>query len=68
VELEIQPEPEPADREAITIALERLLDREALPAAYTSPWRLAGIAENVAAGRTAYATARPRKRPGATRA
>ena len=68
MELEIRPEPGPRGREAIAAALARLLSRDALPAAYRSCWREAGIAENIEAGKTAYATARPRSSPGATRA
>lgn len=67
VELEIEPEPTPPEREAISRAIERLLART-VPAAYRSGWRDAGIAENIEAGKTAYATARPRSNPGATRA
>jgi hypothetical protein len=68
VELEIRPEPEPDERAAIEFALERLLGSPALPPAYTSGWRAAGIAENIEFGKTAYATALPRSSPGATRA
>lgn len=70
MDLVIEPEPDPAQRAAVTLALERLLADERLPAVYRSAWRAAGIAENV--GDTdaldAYATARPRSSPGATRA
>jgi hypothetical protein len=68
VELEIDPEPTPEERAAIELALERLVGDGAVPAAYASRWRQAGIMENVELGPTAYATARPRSRPGATRA
>ena len=47
VELQIEPEPEPAEREAIEGAIAQLLESTALPAAYLSGWRRAGIAENV---------------------
>jgi hypothetical protein len=47
VELIIEPEPEPDEREAVTLALERLLSGETMPDAYRSRWRDAGIAENV---------------------
>lgn len=50
MELEIRPEPEPDQREAIETALERLLAHPALPAAYLGAWRQAGIAENVSTG------------------
>lgn len=68
VELEIQPEPDPAEREAISRAIERLVAGGTMPVAYRSGWRDAGIAENIEAGKTAYATARPRSNRGATRA
>jgi hypothetical protein len=68
VDAEIRPEPTPDERRALELALERLLAGPALPAAYTSGWREAGIAENIEFGKTAYATARPRSKPGATRA
>jgi hypothetical protein len=50
MDVQIEPEPEPAERKAIDAALERLLeDRFAAPGAalYASPWRLAGLRENV---------------------
>ena len=68
MEAEIRPEPSPEERRALELALERLLAGPALPAAYTSGWREAGIAENIEFRKTAYATTRPRNRPGATRA
>ena len=68
MQLEIRPEPSPDERKAIEAALERLLAARDLPAAYRSRWREAGIGENIEFGKTAYATARPRSRPGATRA
>ncbi len=49
MELEITPEADPDQREAIEAALERLLADAALPPAYLSAWRQAGIAENVSA-------------------
>ncbi len=66
--MRIEPDPSPEERKAIELALERLLGDDALPPAYTSGWRDAGIHENIEAGKTAYATARPRRSPGATRA
>jgi hypothetical protein len=65
VEFVLEPEPDPGEREAVAVALERLLAREQVPTPYRSAWRRLGIAENVASG---YATARPRNSPGATRA
>jgi hypothetical protein len=50
MDVEIEPEPEAAERNAIEAALERMLeDRFAAPGAepYASPWRLAGLRENV---------------------
>jgi hypothetical protein len=44
----IEPQPSPEEREAIELALARLQDDE-LPPEYRSPWRRAGIAENVEA-------------------
>lgn len=61
----LEPEPERGEREAVAVALERLLAGEHVPAAYRSAWRRLAIAENVGRG---YATARPRSKPGATRA
>jgi hypothetical protein len=68
VDAEIRPEPTAEEREAIEHALERLLAGPELPAGYSSRWREAGIAENIEFRKTAYATARPRSSPGATRA
>ena len=50
MELEISPEPEAREREAIEAAVERLLEADfSAPGAapYRSPWRLAGLHENV---------------------
>jgi hypothetical protein len=46
-EIQIDPEPEPTEREVVTLALARLLTGERVPTAYLSPWRQAGIAENL---------------------
>jgi hypothetical protein len=59
VRLEITPKPEPGVRAAIARALEAAIAPSPGPDAYQSRWRLAGLR---------YATARPRKRRGATRA
>jgi hypothetical protein len=67
VDLEISPEPSPVEREALTIALQRLLAGQVLPQAYASGWRTVGIRENLDAEED-YATARPRSTPGARRA
>jgi hypothetical protein len=47
VELQIEPEPDPAERQAIETAIAQMLENPALPAAYLSGWRRVGIAENV---------------------
>jgi hypothetical protein len=65
VEFVLEPDPGPEEREAVTVALERLLAGEQVPDAYRSAWRQAGIVENLGGD---YATARPRSSPGATRA
>ena len=66
VQYEIAPEPSDEERKALLTALERLLrDGDAEPAAYRSAWRQAGVVENL---EDDYATARPRRSRGATRA
>jgi hypothetical protein len=47
VDLVIEPEPDPKTRDALTLALERLLEDDSPPPAYRSAWRQAGIVENV---------------------
>jgi hypothetical protein len=47
VEFVSRPEPDPMDREAVALALERLFAADGLPPAYASRWRAAGIAENL---------------------
>ena len=42
-----RPEPDPEERKAVALALERLFAAEELPLAYASRWRAAGIAENL---------------------
>ena len=42
-----RPEPDPEAREAIELALERLLDVDELSPAYRSRWRAEGIAANL---------------------
>jgi hypothetical protein len=64
MDVEITPQPEAEEREAIEVALRRLLGRGTMPAAYASPWRMAGLREAI----EPYAGARPRKSFGATRA
>jgi hypothetical protein len=63
MKLEIKPEPSPEERTAIEGALARVL---AAPSRLRSAWREAGVRENTQDD--AQAAARPRKRPGATRA
>jgi hypothetical protein len=47
MELEIRPEPEPAELQAIVAAFEELLANDQVPAAYRSAWRAEGVRENV---------------------
>jgi hypothetical protein len=47
VEFVTRPEPDPEEREAVALALERLFAANELPPAYASRWRAAGIAENL---------------------
>jgi hypothetical protein len=63
MDLHITPEPPPEEREAIEAALRKLLRGPALPQAYTSAWRRAGIRDSID-----QAVARPRRSFGATRA
>ncbi len=67
MDFEITPKPSPAEREALAAAFLKLLSGEVAPQAYLSVWRNAGIREN-AGDDDGYATARPRKSPGASRA
>jgi hypothetical protein len=45
VDVDIRPEPDPDEREAIETALRKLIAGAALPPAYTSAWRQVGIRE-----------------------
>lgn len=66
MKLEIKPEPSPAERKAIERALTRML---AAAPRLRSAWREAGVRENTEPEtREGQAAARPRRRPGATRA
>ena len=49
-------------------AVEALLARDPLPAAYRSGWRLRGVLENVSEAEDQDDTGLPRSSPGATRA
>jgi hypothetical protein len=66
VDVRITPEPE--DRDAVLAAVEALLARDPLPAAYRSGWRLRGVLENVGDDEDQDDTGLPRSSPGATRA
>ena len=70
MQLHIEPDLDPDEQKALTLALERLLSGALPPAAYRSDWRQAGIAENLESEPPDYgeATERPRSNPGATRA
>jgi len=47
VEFVVRPDPDPEAREAIALALERLLWSDQPTSAYRSRWRAEGIAENL---------------------
>jgi hypothetical protein len=47
VEFMIRPEPDSEEREALALALERLMSADEVPLSYRSRWRAAGIAENL---------------------
>jgi hypothetical protein len=49
VDLSIHPEPPPEEREAIGVALAKLLEEDESANAYGSAWRRVGITENVEA-------------------
>jgi hypothetical protein len=66
VDVRITPEPE--ERDVVLAAVERLLSRDPLPAAYRSGWRRQGILENVGEAEDQDDTGLPRSNPGATRA
>jgi hypothetical protein len=53
VEVEITPEPSPAERQVVAEAVERLLEPSSAPGArlYGSAWRLAGLRENAGLAR-----------------
>jgi hypothetical protein len=62
VDFEAVPKPDPEQKEALTLALERLLAGDVLPRAYRSRWRAEGIAENV--GGDTMNESGPEPRPG----
>jgi hypothetical protein len=65
VDVELTPDPAPEEREAIEVALRKLIAGSAAPVSYQSAWRAAGIREAV---EDQAADARPRSSFGATRA
>ena len=66
--MDIRITPEPEDRDAVLAAVEALLARDSLPAAYRSGWRLRGVLENVREDEDQDDAGLPRSSPGATRA
>ena len=66
--MDVRITPEPEDRGAVVAAVEALLARDLLPAAYRSVWRLRGVLENVGEDEDQDETGLPRSSPGATRA
>lgn len=47
MEFLVEPEPDPEERKALMVALERLLTGADVPPAYKSRWRAIGIVENL---------------------
>jgi hypothetical protein len=68
VAIEIVPEPEPDEREALLRALAELDDVAAEPAAYRSPWRRAALEPPEDGELYGDATTRRLRSPGASRA
>ncbi len=66
--MDVRITPEPEDRDAVLAAVQALLARDALPAAYRSAWRERGVLENLDEDDDQGETVRPRSSPGATRA
>ena len=66
--MDVRITPEPEDRGAVVAAVEALLARDLLPAAYRSVWRLRGVLENVGEDEDQDETGLPRSSPGARRA
>ena len=62
--MDVRITPEPEERDVVLAAVEQLLSRDPLPAAYRSAWRVEGIRENVDQDDAGL----PRSSPGATRA
>lgn len=66
--MDVRITPEPDDRDAVLAAVQALLARDRVPAAYRSGWREAGIRENLDYEQDQGATGLPRSTPGAIRA
>jgi hypothetical protein len=66
--VDVRIRPEPDDRDAVLAAVQALLARDRVPAAYRSGWREAGIRENLGYEQGQGETGRPRSTPGAMRA
>lgn len=66
--MDVRITPEPDDRDAVLAAVEALLSRDPLPAAYRSAWRELGVRENLGDDELQGEAGRPRSTPGATRA
>lgn len=66
--MDVRITPEPDDRDAVLAAVEALLSRDPLPAAYRSAWRELGVRENLGDDEPQGEAGRPRSTPGATRA
>jgi hypothetical protein len=66
--MEVRITPEPEDRDAVVAAVQELLSRDPLPAAYRSVWRQRAIRENVEFSERYGDAVRPRSNPGAIRA
>jgi hypothetical protein len=62
VDFLVSPEPDPEEREALALALERLLPAADVPPAYRSRWRSAGIDENLGDDDDLRPHAPPRRR------
>lgn len=66
--MDVRITPEPDDRDAVLAAVQALLARDRVPAAYRSGWREAGIRENLGYEQAQGETGLPRSTPGAMRA
>ena len=66
--MDVRITPEPEEPDAVLAAVEALLARDPLPAAYRSAWRERGIRENLTDADDQGEAVLPRRSPGATRA